>query len=110
MGGGQRARLPNDLGLSQDPHRDITGIVRAGLGDGVGSRRGESGAGCTGRDEGESQRQQAQGDELPEEVRRREARLAKIEWAKEVVEQGPREKAAAKGKSAEEAKQDKPEH
>ena len=49
------------------------------------------------------------GDELPEELRRRETRLAKIKLAKKVVEQRAREKAAAEGKSAEEAKRAKPE-
>src|SRR4249920_2327919 len=44
------------------------------------------------------------GDELPEELRRRESRLAKIKIAKKVVEQRAREKAAAEGKSAAEAK------
>jgi hypothetical protein len=44
------------------------------------------------------------GDELPEELRRRETRLAKIQLAKKVVEQRAREKAAAEGKSAEQAK------
>ncbi len=49
------------------------------------------------------------GDELPEELRRRETRLAKIKLAKKVVEQRAREKAAAEGKSAAEAKRGKPE-
>jgi transposase len=48
------------------------------------------------------------GDELPQELRRRETRLAKIKMAKKVVEQRAREKAAAAGKSAEEAKRAKP--
>jgi hypothetical protein len=49
------------------------------------------------------------GDELPEELRRRETRLAKIKEAKKVLEQRARDKAAAEGKSATEAKQAKPE-
>ncbi len=49
------------------------------------------------------------GDELPEELRRRETRLAKIKEAKKVLEQRARDKAAAEGKSAEEAKRAKPE-
>src|SRR6266852_4158514 len=49
------------------------------------------------------------GDELPEELRRRETRLAKIKLAKKVIEQRAREKAAAEGKSAGEAKRAKPE-
>jgi transposase len=49
------------------------------------------------------------GDELPEELRRRETRLAKIKQAKKVVEQRARDKAAEEGKSAEEAKLAKPE-
>jgi transposase len=49
-----------------------------------------------------------QGDELPEELRRRESRLAKIKMARKVVEQRARDKAAAEGKSAEQAKQAKP--
>jgi transposase len=44
------------------------------------------------------------GEELPEELRRRETRLAKIRLAKKVVEQRAREKAAAEGKSAGQAK------
>ena len=48
------------------------------------------------------------GDELPQELRRRETRLAKIKLAKKVVEQRAREKAAAEGKSAEEAQRAKP--
>jgi len=47
-------------------------------------------------------------DELPEELRRRETRLAKIKQAKKVVEQRARDKAAEEGKSAEEAKRAKP--
>jgi transposase len=49
------------------------------------------------------------GDELPEELRRRETRLAKIKEAKKVLEQRARDKAAEVGKSAEEAKRAKPE-
>ena len=48
------------------------------------------------------------GDELPEELRRRETRLAKIKEAKKVLEQRARDKALAEGKSAEEAKLVKP--
>ena len=48
------------------------------------------------------------GDELPEELRRRETRLAKIKAAKKVLEQRARDKAIAEGKSAEEAKRAKP--
>ncbi len=48
------------------------------------------------------------GDELPEELRRRESRLAKIKMAKKVVEQRARDKAAAEGKSVAAAKQAKP--
>src|SRR5713226_4294068 len=44
------------------------------------------------------------GDELPEELRRRETRLATIKEAKKVLEQRARDKAAAEGKSAAEAK------
>jgi hypothetical protein len=49
------------------------------------------------------------GDELPEELRRRETRLAKIKQAKKVVQQRARDKATEEGKSAEEAKRAKPE-
>jgi transposase len=60
-------------------------------------------------DEEEDRRHGSQrGDELPEELRRRETRLAKIKIAKKVVEQRAREKAAAEGKSAAEAKRAKP--
>jgi transposase len=48
------------------------------------------------------------GDELPEELQRRETRLAKIKEAKKVLEQRARDKAAAEGKSAEEAQRAKP--
>jgi len=47
------------------------------------------------------------GDELPEELQRRETRLARIKQAKKVVEQRAREK-AAEGKSAEKVKKAKP--
>src|SRR5258708_1110716 len=60
-------------------------------------------------DEEEDRRHGSQrGDELPEELRRRETRLAKIKIAKKVVEQRAREKAAAEGKSAAEDKRAKP--
>jgi transposase len=49
------------------------------------------------------------GDELPEELQRRETRLAKIKEAKKVLEQRARDKAATEGKSAEEAQRAKPE-
>src|SRR6202171_2986525 len=48
------------------------------------------------------------GDELPEELRRRESRVAKIKQAKKVLEQRARDKAAAEGKSAEEVQKAKP--
>jgi len=48
------------------------------------------------------------GDELPEELRRRETRLAKIKAAQRVVEQRARDRAAEEGKSAQEAKRAKP--
>jgi transposase len=48
------------------------------------------------------------GDELPEELWRRETRLAKIKEAKKVLEQRARDKALAEGKSADEAKLAKP--
>jgi len=48
------------------------------------------------------------GDELPEELQRRETRLAKIKQAKKVLEQRAREKAAAEGKGAEQVKKAKP--
>jgi transposase len=49
------------------------------------------------------------GDELPEELRRRESRLAAIKRAKKVVEQRARDKAEAEGKSQEEVKAAQPE-
>src|SRR6266446_2395465 len=49
------------------------------------------------------------GDELPEELQRRETRLAKIKEAKQVVEQRARDQATEEGKSAAEAKRAKPE-
>jgi len=48
------------------------------------------------------------GDELPEELQRRQTRLAKIKEAKKALEQRARDKAAAAGKSEEEAHQAKP--
>ena len=61
-------------------------------------------------DEAEDRRYGSQrGDELPEELRRRETRMAKIKQAKKVVEQRARDKATEEGKSAEEAKRAKPE-
>lgn len=49
------------------------------------------------------------GDELPEELRRRETRLKRIRQAKRVLEQRVREEALAEGKTPEEAAQVKPE-
>src|SRR5207302_2333693 len=48
------------------------------------------------------------GDELPEELQRRETRLAKIKEAKKVLEQRARDQATEEGQSAEEAKRAKP--
>ncbi len=48
------------------------------------------------------------GDELPEELQRRETRLQKIREAKRTVEQRARQKAEAGGKPVEEVKQAKP--
>ena len=48
------------------------------------------------------------GDELPEELRRRESRLAKLKQAKKVLEQRARDKAAAEGQREEEVNQAKP--
>ena len=48
------------------------------------------------------------GDELPEELRRRDTRLAKIKQAKQAIEQRAREKVAAEGKRAAEVQQAKP--
>jgi transposase len=48
------------------------------------------------------------GDELPEELRRRESRMAKIKEAKKALEQRARDKAMAEGNSAEEAKLARP--
>jgi len=64
---------------------------------------------ATAADEEEDRRHgNRRGDELPEELRRRETRLAKIKQAKKAIEQRAREKAAAEGKSAEQAKRSKP--
>jgi transposase len=49
-----------------------------------------------------------QGDELPEELQRRESRLQKIRQAKRALEERARQKAEAEGQSAEEVKQAKP--
>jgi transposase len=49
------------------------------------------------------------GDELPEELQRRETRLAKIKQAKKVLQQRARDKATEEGKGAAEVKQAKPE-
>ena len=49
------------------------------------------------------------GDELPEELRRRESRLAKIKHAKKVLEQRARDKAAAEGQSEGQIQRAKPE-
>src|ERR1019366_5699441 len=64
---------------------------------------------ATAADEEEDRRHgNRRGDELPEELRRRETRLAKIKQAKKAIEQRAREKAAAEGKSAAEVQQTKP--
>jgi len=49
------------------------------------------------------------GDELPEELRRRQTRLKRLRQAKRVLEQRAREEALAEGKTPEEAAQVKPE-
>lgn len=49
------------------------------------------------------------GEELPEELQRRETRLAKIKEAKQAIEQRARDKATEKGQSAAEANRAKPE-
>ena len=60
-------------------------------------------------DEEEDQRHGGRrGDELPAELQRRQTRLAKIKQAKKAVEQRAREKAAAAGKNAAEARQAEP--
>ena len=59
-------------------------------------------------EEEDRQHGRKRGDELPEELRRRETRLAKIKKAKEVLEQRARDKAAASGKSPEEIQQAEP--
>ena len=48
------------------------------------------------------------GEELPEELQRRESRLQKIRQAKRALEERARQKAEAEGKSAEEVKQAQP--
>jgi hypothetical protein len=58
--------------------------------------------------EEDSQYGDKRGDELPEELQRRETRLRKIKEAKKVVEQRARDKAAEEGKSAAEARLAKP--
>lgn len=50
----------------------------------------------------------AAGEDLPQELQRRESRLKRIRRAKKVVEQRARERAEAEGKSAEEAQKAKP--
>ena len=50
------------------------------------------------------------GDELPDELRRRASRLAKIKQAKKVLEQRARDKAKAEAKSEEEVKAAQPEN
>jgi transposase len=49
-----------------------------------------------------------QGEELPEELQRRESRLQKIRQAKRALEERARQKVEAEGKSTEEVKQAKP--
>lgn len=59
-------------------------------------------------EEEEGDRAAWQSKALPEELRRRESRLARIQQAKKVLEQRARDEAAAKGQSAEEVKKAKP--
>jgi transposase len=59
-------------------------------------------------EEEEGDRAAWQSEALPEELRRRESRLARIKQAKKVLEQRARDEAAAKGQSAEEVKKAKP--
>ena len=57
-------------------------------------------------DEEEDKRygRERQGEELPEELQRRETRIARIQEAKKVLEERAREKAASEGKDRQEAK------
>jgi transposase len=59
-------------------------------------------------EEDEREGRDRRGDELPAELQRRESRMAKIKQAKKALEQRARDKAAAEGKSAEQAKKAKP--
>jgi transposase len=59
-------------------------------------------------EEDEREGRDRRGDELPAEQQRRESRMAKIKQAKKALEQRARDKAAAEGKSAEQAKKAKP--
>jgi hypothetical protein len=75
------------------------GAVRAGGADRSGGWSGAAGGAGGGRLEGEGQREQAQSDELPEELQRREQRLRKIQEAKARLEARQAEEDRKKGRS-----------
>jgi transposase len=62
------------------------------------------------REEDERSGQHEGGNDLPEELQRRESRLKKIRMAKRALEERACQKAAAEGQSAEEVKKAKPEN
>ena len=63
------AELPDDLGIPADSPESTEGAVRAGAASGAGVGSGDAGARGAGRDEGEGERLEAQGDELRAEGR-----------------------------------------
>src|SRR4029077_16360844 len=73
VGGGDPARVPHDLGFPQASSAGAAGVVPPDVADHVGDRDDEAGAGGVGREQGEGQREQAQGDELQADEGDREA-------------------------------------
>ena len=81
-GGGQLSAAPDAVRVSPPPSEGLSSGVRRGGLPGAGDGSGGVRTGVGGRDEGSGEREQAQGDELPEELKRREDRLAAIRAAK----------------------------
>src|SRR5713101_3614115 len=98
-GRGQLSRAPHDRRLSAAALGELPSAVRAGRTDRARSGRGAARRAGGGWDEGQGQCEQAQGDELPAELQRREERLAKIAAAKARLEARQADEDRQKGRT-----------
>src|ERR1022692_3055303 len=73
VGSGEPTGFQNDFGLSEATSGGAARVIRSSVADRVAGGDDEAGAGGVGWEESESQREQAQGDELRADEGRREA-------------------------------------